>query len=228
MSLRPGGGSTDGQLGAGDGLAPGVALDLDTAAAALELLAHWWSRPLPAEVSTWQAAGELERAVRAAMNGEPSEARFGSLASESARLLDEYERLFVGPGPVSCPPYESFWREDVPVDIRRSLVGPCTATLQGLYGSLGLEVRPQVGELPDHVAVELEALSYAMGSDATLAVARVLFFEHLRPFLVRLCRAVAHEAEAAFYGDLAALTTDWLASIGRYLQSLDEPPPTTP
>ena len=59
---------------------------------------------------------------------------------ESVGLLDEYERLFVGPGQVPCPPYESFWREDVPVDIRRTLMGPCTAELRGLYQELGLEI----------------------------------------------------------------------------------------
>ncbi len=131
-------------------------------------------------------------------------------------LLEEYERLFVGPGQVPCPPYESFWREDVPVDIRRTLMGPCTADLKRAYLDLGLQVSSSSGELPDHVAIELEALAYALSFEETAPVARQLFEEHLAQWLPRLCRAVAHEAEEGFYRDLAVLTLDWLAAIKGY------------
>ena len=135
---------------------------------------------------------------------------------ESVGLLEEYEQLFVGPGQVPCPPYESFWREDVPIDIRRTLMGPCTAELKGLYQQLGLQVSSGSCELPDHVAIELEALAYALSGEATGQVARRLFNEHLGRWLPRLCRAVAKEAESPFYRELAALTLDWLVGIKAY------------
>ena len=128
--------------GAGPGQAlgavAGAELDGATAVAALELLAHWWSRPVAQEVATWCGAGDIEAEVRRLMPGGPRPAPLvASRHWELTGLLDEHERLFVGPGPVPCPPYESFWREDVPIDIRRSLMGPCTAELRQLYADAG-------------------------------------------------------------------------------------------
>ena len=194
-------------------------LGAGTATLAFVLLGHWWSRPVADEVVTWLDAAEAEGSVRHSMPGAGAPLPFSSRGGELADLLDEHERLFVGPGPVPCPPYESFWREDVPIDVRRSLMGPCTADLRRLYAELGLEMAP-VGELPDHIAVELEALSYALSSETGHAQARAIFFDHLRRWLPRLCRAVAHEADAQFYRDLAELTLEWMGPLERYLGQL--------
>ncbi len=201
----------------------GAELDGATAVAALELLAHWWSRPVAAEVATWPGGADIETEVRSHMpagNGAPL---ISAVRGDGAGLLDEHERLFVGPGPVPCPPYESFWREDVPIDIRRSLMGPCTAELRQLYAALGLELAPASGEMPDHVAVELEALAYAASSPTTYAQARALFSDHLRRWLPRLCRAVAHETESDFYRDLAETTVAWTGPLQTYVELLVDP-----
>lgn len=192
-----------------------------TVVAAAELLAHWWSRPTADEVAAWRAASAVEAEVRRTLSGGTSArpVSFGATVATD-ELLEEYERLFVGPGPVSCPPYESFWREDVPIDIRRSLMGPCTAELRRLYAVLGLVSSPN--ELADHVAVQFEALAYALASDAA-EVARALFAEHLRPFLPRLCRAVDIEASEPFYRALAQLTMDWLIPIADFCELAGAP-----
>ncbi len=202
------------------GTVAGAELDGGTAVAALDLLAHWWSRPEAHEVATWAAAGDIEAEVRRLMPGGRAAPLVASRHWELTGLLDEHERLFVGPGPVPCPPYESFWREDVPIDIRRSLMGPCTAELRQLYGTLGLEMASASPEMPDHVAVELEALAYALSSPATAAPAKALFFDHLRRWLPRLCRALAHETEGGFYGDLAETTVAWTGPLQSYLELL--------
>jgi TorA maturation chaperone TorD len=193
-------------------------LDRETVVAALDLLAHWWSRPLQGEVDDWVRAAEIEAEVRCAMRYRQGETSLSELASTSTRLLDEHERLFIGPGPVNCPPYESYWRDDVPVDIRRSLMGPCTAELRQQYAELGLEMAPDVGELPDHVSVELEAVAFALTSESTTAIGREIFLDHLRRFMLRLCRSLAHAADDPFYRDLARVSADWLALIQRYFE----------
>ena len=199
----------------------GSGLDEATAVAALELLAHWWSRPVAKEVTTWSGAAEIEAEVRSRMPEGKVDLLLSSGGGDRTGLLDEHERLFVGPGPVPCPPYESFWREDVPIDIRRSLMGPCTAELRQLYAVLGLEMAPAPGEMPDHVAVELEALAYAISLPAARAQARALFADHLRRWLPRLCRAVAHETESDFYRDLAETTLAWTGPLQSYIELLD-------
>jgi len=193
-----------------------------TIIAALDLLAHFWSRPIAEEVDQWKRMSDLEAETHRYISSDRhrNPVRLAVNLEESLGLLDEYERLFVGPGQVPCPPYESFWREDVPVDIRRTLMGPCTADLKRLYLELGLEMSPQCGELPDHVAVELEALAYALSCDEAKEIARQLF-EHLSHVLPRLCRAVAKDAEHPFYRDLSSLTLDWLVAIKSYFAPAD-------
>jgi TorA maturation chaperone TorD len=195
----------------------------ETIGVAADLLSHFWSRPLPEEVESWVEARDLLAEKHQLLSSEPAGApvRVPEGGEESLGLLDEYERLFVGPGQVPCPPYESFWREDVPLDIRRTLMGPCTAELKAIYRELGLQVSSGSCELPDHVAIELEALAYALSLEGAEPVARQLFEEHLGQFLPRLCRAVTHDAAVAFYRDLAALTLDWLAAIKAYFAAAD-------
>jgi TorA maturation chaperone TorD len=197
---------------AGPGSAPVIA--------AADLLAHWWSRPVAAEVSTWLGAAETEADLPGRLSGDPG-TRGGGLAYSSGQvpaLLDEYERLFVGPGQVPCPPYESFWRDDVPIDLWHSLMGPCTAGLRRLYREIGIDMAQDAGELPDHIAVEFEALAYALSSADSDRVARALVSDHLSQWLPRLCRAVASEAGHPFYAGLAAVTLDWLGHIERYVE----------
>jgi TorA maturation chaperone TorD len=189
--------------------------DLDTAtmAAAFELLAHWWSRPLPDELDTWLRTGDVAQQVSGQMGTVGLEWDTG----DRLALLDEYERLFVGPGPVPCPPYESFWRGDVDIELRYGLMGPCTATLRRVYEHLGLELRPSAGELPDHLPIELEALAYALSLADSIEAARSLFFDHVQKWLPWFCRAVAREAGHPFYRDLARLTNDWLPVLEHQL-----------
>lgn len=183
---------------------------------AVELLAHWWSRPTSDEMDVWRAAVGVESDTARALSGDDvSWLSCFSLVRSTDELLEEYERLFVGPGPVTCPPYESYWREDVPIDIRRSLMGPCTADLMEIYAALGL--RAGSFELPDHVAVVFEALAFGLSWEPADDVSRRIVSEHLRGFLPRLCRAVDHEAEQPFYRRLAQVTLDWVIPVEQLL-----------
>jgi TorA maturation chaperone TorD len=195
---------------------PAATPDAAIASAAADLLSHWWSRPTEAEVGTWLGAAEIERYVRSGFAVEdPGDASPGPRFSidQVPGLLDEYERLFVGPGQLPCPPYESYWRDDVPIDLWHSLMGPCTAELRQLYREVGIDISPDAAELPDHVAVQLEALAYALTRADGSAVARELVRAHLSKWLPRLCKQVATQAQSPFYTDLAALTADWLGHI---------------
>lgn len=206
-----------GVVGATPEIAAAV-LDERTVIMALDLLAHWWSRPISDEVDVWLGATESEGYVAGKMMVGPWYPSLDIAGVDS--LIDEYERLFVGPGPVPCPPYESYWRNDVSIDIRRSLMGPCTADLIRLYAEIGLEVIPHGGQLPDEIAIELEALAFSLSIGDATAVSRTLFFDHLGKWLPQLCRSVAREAEMPFYRTLADLTLGWLGPIKSYFKSM--------
>lgn len=215
VDSRVHGGESLGPLTVGS-LAHGT-VDNPTAMAAIDLLAHWWSRPVPQEISLWLEATAMERLVRRQLpdGSGPLMCRPDHLGG----LLDEYERLFVGPGPVPCPPYESFWRSDVPAYARRSLMGPCTADLLKRYQELGLSLAPRGGELADQVTVELEAIGFALSREGTQGVARSLFSDHLAVWLPLMCHAVVKHAEQSFYRDLAILTLDWIEPLRNHLEA---------
>jgi TorA maturation chaperone TorD len=208
-----------------------VAPSREYVTASASLLAHWWSRPVAAEVECWLGAAEIEASVRHQFSGDsgPGDSGLPYGTGQVPALLDEYERLFVGPGQVPCPPYESFWRDDVEIDLWHSLMGPCTAELRKLYREIGIDVNPAAGELPDHVAVEFEALSYALSRPDGGRVAEALVTGHLGQWLPRLCRAVTKEAQHSFYAELAEVTVDWLGHIQRHLTPPEvKPGPASP
>ena len=111
-------------------------LKTGVAATAFELLSHYWSRPVAEEFVVWTTIQETAEEIRIALATDQTLRQF-QIPAKPDEVLDEHERLFVGPGPVSCPPYESFWRLDVPVDIRRTLMGPCTADWNDSTASSG-------------------------------------------------------------------------------------------
>jgi TorA maturation chaperone TorD len=195
---------------------------LTTCGTAIELLAHFWSRPLPEEVAQWTAWAEVAATCNQALlpSGSPA-APAPDPTVAAGELLDEYERLFVGPGPVPCPPYESYWRMDVSLDVRQSLMGPCVGDLRTIYAAMGIEPAADAGELPDYVASEFEALAYALAS-GHMAPAKALLDEHLLRWLPRLCREVTRHGEVLFYRDLASLTLAWVPAVRRELGN-DEP-----
>ncbi len=84
-------------------------------------------------------------------------------------LLDEYERLFVGPGRTPCPPYESLWLDGQPRLEQGRLMGAASVAVADLYRGLGLDVAAAAHELPDHVAIELEALAFALRAEGAAA-----------------------------------------------------------
>lgn len=86
----------------------------------------------------------------------------GLARRELADLQREYVSLFVAsPGGVPCPPYES---------VQRAWVGGATgrlvAAVEGEYAAAGLAASPELGERPDHVAVELGFLAVLCAREA--------------------------------------------------------------
>jgi TorA maturation chaperone TorD len=182
--------------------------------AAARLAARWWSRPLPEEIAVWADIAAVARET-AAMLGVPLAQvdRLERALSATAvdALLEEYERLFVGPGQVPCPPYESLWRSDTPRREQGTLMGNAAESVVQLYRELDLAVRGDAYELPDHIVIEWEALAYAFETQAQ-AAARLLD-EHLAVWLPSFCDAVESNSELEFYRALASLSPCWLVAL---------------
>lgn len=70
-------------------------------------------------------------------------------------LLVDYSKLFVGPSALIAPPYGSVY-----LDGARQVMGDSTMKVIGMYREAGLSISDDFKELPDHIAVELEFMSY--------------------------------------------------------------------
>ncbi|CAA7602589.1 Nitrate reductase delta subunit [Acididesulfobacillus acetoxydans] len=174
-------------------------------------MSSWWTPPEVLAVADRLEPGREESARELwhelALPGEDILADlFAALTRERASLRQEYERLFVGPGPVPCPPYEAVWHTDRPRHEEGMVTGEATEEVLRLYASLGLRVRSGASELPDHLAIELEALAYAWKTGASTAEADLLLGAHLACWLPPFCASVIGRTELTFYKSLATLT----------------------
>lgn len=135
-------------------------------------------------------------------------------AQDLQALLVDYTRLFLGPPSPLAAPYGSMWLGGEGAVMQES-----TVALEGLYSEAGFEIDEALGELPDHVAVELEFLylltfkqSEARRAGEEVAIAgwdqlHDLFLRgHLGAWIARFAAAVQANAQTAFYRELADLT----------------------
>ena len=135
-------------------------------------------------------------------------------AQDLQALLVDYTRLFLGPPSPLAAPYGSLWLSGEGTVMQES-----TVALEGLYSEAGFEIDEAVGELPDHVAVELEFLylltfkrNEARRAGEEVAIAgwdqlHDLFLRgHLGAWIAPFTQAVSANAQTAFYRELADLT----------------------
>jgi len=82
---------------------------VETIVAAVDLLAHFWSRPITARSPAGAEARDLEAETDLRISSDPlrEPVRVPGL-EEVPDLLDQYERLFVGPGQVHARPMSRF------------------------------------------------------------------------------------------------------------------------
>lgn len=141
-------------------------------------------------------------------------------ADDLQTLLVDHTRLFIGPSRPLAIPYGSFWLTG-----DTSLMPEATQAIQDIYQEGGFDVDEDYGDLPDHVAVELEflyALHFARtqalhnneGDEvATLNTIRQRFLrEHLGKWVVPFTAAIRQNADTTFYRELAELTERFVCS----------------
>lgn len=80
--------------------------------------------------------------------------------NERKQLVNEYNRLFLIKPKV--PPYETTYLKHLGKS--EGMIG---AELSGIYGSAGLVVSPELNELPDHIAVQLDFMSFLCEKEST-------------------------------------------------------------
>lgn len=131
-------------------------------------------------------------------------------------LLIDYSALFLGPFGAPALPYGSVYLEE-----ERRLMGDSTMAVQRIYAEAG--VRQESDGPPDHIAIELEFMSFleqriagAVADEAELAdltaIQRRFFNGLLANWAPRLGKAMQEHAELTFYRALGECLIAFIAA----------------
>jgi TorA maturation chaperone TorD len=136
----------------------------------------------------------------------------------ATELTAEYHRLFVGPGALPAPPYESVYREGWRV------MGETTLDVRRRYEEAGYVFTPSVNEPPDHLAAELAFMALLAeeeaeaweAEDASAALSwlereRGFLDDHLSRWLPAFCDRLLTSTDAPFYRGLAGALREFVA-----------------
>lgn len=146
---------------------------------------------------------------------------------EPAALIPEYHRLFVGPGSLPAPPYESVYREGW------RIMGEITLDAQRRYAEAGYALDPSFVELPDHVVAELafmallcdeEAKAWA-AEDVSAALSwlereKAFLGDHLTRWVPAFCERLLASTDAPFYRRLAVALREFVTLNAERVKAL--------
>ena len=137
----------------------------------------------------------------------------------------EHARLFVGPGAMLAPPYESVYRDRDPLSKKPIIMGPSTLAVQRTYHRHGLRLIPSHKDIPDHLATELEFMYFLCSNEQQawetgdtedakeLRRAQLKFLqEHLAVWLPSFCQQVQSSATCDLYQALAAILSEFVVA----------------
>lgn len=135
-------------------------------------------------------------------------------------LAVEHARLFIGPFQLVAPPYGSIYLDDA-----KTVMGESTAQVAAFYRANGLQLADDFMELPDHIAVELEFLSFLafrqreaqMAGDKdkaaqALHLQREFLGRFLLPWLEPFTTAIINDGEAPFYLAIARCSAAFITA----------------
>nr|WP_272977230.1 molecular chaperone TorD family protein [Pelovirga terrestris] len=129
-------------------------------------------------------------------------------------LLIDYAKLFVGPDVLLAHPYGSVY-----LDGPKVLMGDSTMDVIARYQDADFAVSPELKEVPDHIAIELEFL-YLLCFNAALAQTeertddqqhwnqhrQQFIADHLGRWIDEFCGRLSNNTQCDYYRHLADLT----------------------
>ena len=186
------------------------------------LLAACYYSPTPAllDENCCNALATLLSVLAPEAAGHATEAATISLDSSVETLAVEHGRLFIGPFQLVAPPYGSYY-----LDERKIVMGDSTARADAFYSFCGLHLSDDFYELPDHITVELEFMSFLVFKQREAAATgntdeakrlvglqREFLSTFLMPWIEPFTSAVIIDGEAPFYQAIARCTADFITN----------------
>ncbi|MCG0278860.1 MAG: molecular chaperone TorD family protein [Thermanaeromonas sp.] len=172
-----------------------------------------------AQLAQGEANEESRRGCQ--MMDEELKSQKENLKAFEAKLRQDFTRLFVGPGGIKAPPWESVYRSR-----ERLLFGEETLAVRKFYQSFGVSIKNLYREPDDHLSLELEFMSWLCARALEelprgewklyLEGQKRFLREHLLEWVPAFTKDMENNAETAFFRGLASFTRGFL------LQDLEE------
>jgi TorA maturation chaperone TorD len=181
------------------------ALDEETARAEIYgLLAQLFYAAPPPELLAALRVAVTDAPAQGAFLEEPWRELVGSArAMTDAEIAQEYDALFGGVGKPEVYLFGSHY-------LAGFLNEKPLARLRTALAGLGLARDEAMPETEDHVAYLCEVMRYLIAGDdvavANLTRQQAFFAEHLQPWVLQMCDALAAHPQARFYAVLADFT----------------------
>ncbi len=152
--------------------------------------------------------------------------RSADAAEDERAVRRDHRRLFVGPGPLLAPPYES-----VHLSVDRLVFEEQTRQVRAVYARHGLAA-PRLDRDPDdHIGLELDLLANlavramdALEAEDPTASAeiqeakRAFLADHLLRWAPGLMHTIEEQADTAFYRGVAALGAGLTGEFQRWVE----------
>ncbi len=191
------------------------------------LLAVAFHPPTTDAQRVWHDLNELRSAISPEVNETGTEGPTHRSVEFDA-LEQEYNRLFVGPGRVICPPYESVYRGGINGSKSGQVLGQASSEVRARYREAGLGLASDFTDLPDHVAVELEFMKFLCDQESDSVgrggierrgqQARFLG-EHMEKWVFAFADSVAKNTKSLYYWTAAILLEEFLKDEGDFLST---------
>lgn len=201
-------------------VAASSALDEETARAELYgvLAQLFYAAPAPELLANLRVA-VTEAPAAGGFLEEPWRALVGvARALSDDAIADEYDALFGGVGKPEVYLYGSHY-------LSGFLNEKPLARLRTELTSLGLGRDEAMSDTEDHIAYLCEVMRYLIAGDdvavANLARQQSFFAEHLQPWAVPLCDAIAQHPKSRFYAAVAELTRAFVSVEAQGFDMLD-------
>lgn len=140
-------------------------------------------------------------------------------ADKLEELSLEFAGLFIGPGKIPIPPYESFYTSE-----KRLLMQEATIAVRKKYLKAGLVMKNLYSSPEDHIASEFEFMYFLCQKEAEargksngeqalewLEMQQEFLKEHLSAWIPAFCKDLEQAAESDFYKGVAKVTKAYLS-----------------
>ncbi len=143
------------------------------------------------------------------------------------KLTDEYTRLFLGPGRLPVPPYESMYMDG-------TMMGKSLLEVKKVYRKAGVGKSGDYAEPEDHIAFELKFMHWLCeeginaGDDErvkeSIALQKDFMNEHLMRWAPKFCDDLYESKQADFYKGIAKVTKGFLLLDSELIDEFLESP----